>query len=370
MYQMASPDPGRPRGESRGYFHLSERDTTPVLLMGNLENPVQSPLRWRDVGEGLTDALSRELRAEGMYDIWINPRIGHEVESILQGAPSQRAGRFETLCDGHPDVRYIFVGRVTDFLHVGEPTRDRLRGLFRRDDSEEGDEPEISVEAMVAIDFSIVDIVSQRTVLSDHVVGRFEAGPVLSRDLYRDMAFGSYRFWTTPLGRASQQAIDRILLRLGELPTPDRALVENRSHETEDSVIASDSHRGPGSVAAAREWSRGIRVERQINPRKIRVTASRADSLRKGQTFYLSRYDQISGHLVSIEDRDTGHPLQAQIISARRTSGLALLLGLKPVELDLRGALLTRQRGVSSIETRKVQVHVQPGGETDPYPLR
>lgn len=356
----AEPAP-RPlvRTSSSRYFNLAEQPQRPVVVMGYFDDPDFSTVRWRDIGTGMTDALSREMRAQGVYDAWINARVAREVRSILEGPPSQRPRRFAQVADENPDIRYILIGKVTDFQHLGEPASRRSSifggGADDEDVMPQKEKAPAPFEAIVAIDFSIVDIHERRAIMSDHVAARVDAGYQLSRELYRDMAFGSYRFWNTPLGKASQRTILEVMGRIDELPIPDQvpALAAKAEENAEPAPIVPSStvaaNPPPTSIGrtvhADDDMLRAaIRVERQIDPRKLRVVAGLGSVLREGQTLYVSRYDASLGALVAVRDRDTGRPLRARVVEARYDTGTALLLGLKPETVNLRGAVLTVDR--------------------------
>jgi hypothetical protein len=356
--------------DSRGYFYMGQEEARPVLLMGHLDNPIESPIRWRDVGEGMTEAISRELRAEGHYDVWINPKIGRDVKSILQGPPSQRAERLEQISDGNPDVQYIFVGRVTDFLHEGDPSMRKSSRFFSRDETPDQESPTPQPVAFVAIDFAVIDIESQRTVLSDHIVARRVAGLEPTRDVYRDMGFGSYRFWDTPLGQASRLAISRVQTRLRELPIGDRWTASSESEATDVPEAVPTVSPPPAQDDHPAVSAKRIRIERQINPRKVHVVSTWPGMIQEGQKFFVSRFDPGVGQLVSVDDRDTGQPLRATIVSNRGRTGLALLSGLKPRELDLRGAILTMRRGMSMPVDEAIAASVYADSRSEPVPIR
>ncbi|MCZ6837537.1 MAG: hypothetical protein O7G85_17305 [Planctomycetota bacterium] len=310
-------------------FNLTGQSPRPVIVLGLFENPRHSPLPWRDIGEGMTDALSREVRSQGVYDAWINARIGRELNSILLASPADRPRRFEKLEAKHPDIRYILVGQVTDFQHIGESARNTR-----------------SAEAIVAIDFSIIDIQERRTILSDHVMAMVDASGTESNELYGDMVFGSYRYWDTPLGRASQRTILEVIRRIDEVPIPEESLIATTQVELEEAEPAEVTS-PPVHVTttnAPDPLRHAIRIDKQINPRRIRVVAGRGRVLHEGQTLYVCQYDPDRGQLVAVQDRDTGRPLQAKIIKVRFDVGTALLLGLKPATISLRGAVLTERR--------------------------
>jgi len=347
-----APAPAKPRTASSRYYNLSSQPSRPVVVLGHLDNPARSPIRWRDIGAGMSDALSREMRAEGVYDAWINARVAREVRSILEGPPATRPARFAKLAAENPDIRYILIGQVTDFQHLGEPMSTG-RGATTPPppaDAKKGESPP-PFDAIVAIDFVVVDIVEQRAILADHVMAQVPAGYQLSGALYGDMAFGSYRFWHTPLGQASQRTILEVIRRVDELPVPDMApsyVAANSMPHVEPIAAPPDaalSPVAPAPAAPSNFYRQAIRVERQLEARRVQVSAGRSATLREGETFYVCRYDAAGGRMIAINDRDTGLPLRARIVDATPASGTAFLLGLSPDAVDLAGAMLTSSPG-------------------------
>ncbi len=324
----------------------------PVVLLGQLENPRRSPSRWRDIGTGMTDLLSRELRAAGTYDAWISSRLAREVDSILRDLPTSRKDRFDLLRGQNPEIHYVILGGVTDFLHIQNRSGDP------RNERDQNSQAGYS-EALVAIRFSVVDIESGRVVLTDHVTGSaiIEDGTV--QEPYRSMSFGSYLFWSTPLGEASREAVGRVIEQIQQLPVPGRHYVagaareESREAGGEAESSADEFDHPERSAPLPHRFDRIdiIRIVSQVHPRKIEVVWNRAHAVGVNDVYFISRYDAASENLVSINDPDTGRPLQALIITTGQAGGTALLNGMKPEGTDLRGAILTRQQA-SSIRSK------------------
>ena len=328
-----------------GSVNTSAETDRPVVLLGHLENPRRSPSRWRDIGKGMTDMLSRELRAAGTYDAWISTRLAREVDSILGDLPTSRKDRFDSLRGQNPEIHYVILGGVTDFLHIQR----------REGNPRDGRNPNRQIgysEALVAIEFSVVDIESGRVVLTDHVTGSVFVEDGTVQEPYRSMSFGSYRFWGTPLGEASREAIGRVIDQIQQLPVPARHLVAGAAqegttvvageYEVSEAEFVNPERSAPQPLRFDRKDV--IRIVSQVHPRKIEVAWSRRQVVGVNDVFFVSFHDAASENLVSINDPDTGHPLQARIIATGQTGGTAFLNGMKPAGTDLRGAILTRQR--------------------------
>jgi curli biogenesis system outer membrane secretion channel CsgG len=273
-----------------------------VIVLGPFENPALCPLRWRDIGPGFSDAFAGLLVNRGEFDVLSDSYLSRSVQSIVSGPLSQRSARLAQLRESEPDVRYVVTGRVTDFYHSTDMPREAQRwGVFSR-----------KKEAVVAIRLNIIDVQSGRIIATDHVRGTAPTSDTPTKELYANIALGSFAFWNTPLGRASEAALEAAAEML------ERAV----------------PHGEPSM----------IRIVRQVGPRKVVLAVDEGGTLVRGQDFYVCLYDPATGELRLVRDPDTELPLQARIESTRRGSSTAWLRGLKPVETDLRGAVLCRQR--------------------------
>jgi hypothetical protein len=104
-----------------------------------------------------------------------------------------------------------------------------------------------------------------------------------------------------------------------------------------------------GCAAEANPWATGpqpavsttIEVDRQIRPRTVLLAVGPDAPLVFGRDYYVCVVDAATGQMTAVLDRDTGEPLKARITSRRRSSPRAMLLGIKPLEVDLRGAVLS-----------------------------
>ena len=131
-------------------------------------------------------------------DVWIDPRGSRRTDSTIRSAGPRSP-------EAAPRVDYVITGRITDFHHAVEPAQ---RGLFGSK----------KPQAIVAIDFQIVDTRTGRVVAADHVSGVEASDGYTDKSDYTDFDFGSYAFWATPLGRATETALDKAATRFG-MPT-------------------------------------------------------------------------------------------------------------------------------------------------------
>jgi curli biogenesis system outer membrane secretion channel CsgG len=277
--------------------HLTNGGAT--IAVGGFANPPRSSVRWRDIGPGMSDALVRTLINRNGIDARRNSALAREAELLLSGSPDQRAARLEKLNAGRPDVRFVVTGRVTDFHHAGDlPKEARRRGLLGG-----------SREAIVALQYDVIDLRTGRIIATDHVYGTGRTSRTPIRDVYANVAFGSYAFWNTPLGAASERVIRQTAAALARLEPAEGG---------------------------------EIQVVRQLGPRKVVLSGGSWPKHAAGGEYFLCTRDESTGRLQAVLDRDTGEPIRARIASGGGSAPTALLVGLKPLEVSLRGAVLTR----------------------------
>ena len=280
----------------QAFTAVSERT---IVAVGEFENPARSPIAWRDIGPGMSDALASALLNHDDFDVWIDAGISRQVAEILRRSPNKRAKGFAQVQTDYPEVHFVITGKVTDFHHTSELPREISRwGIFKRRN-----------EAVVAINFSVVDLQRQRVVATDHVYGTAGASKTPSKELYQDLEFGSYLFWSTPLGKASREAIERAIDRVIEVL--------------------------PSQMGEPR-------ILNLIAARKVSVNGGWSWGIIEGRRYYVCTQDDESATLRPVLDPDTRQPLQVRISRVNKESSTAWLLGKKPPDDDLRGAQLLR----------------------------
>jgi curli biogenesis system outer membrane secretion channel CsgG len=288
-----SPTPPTVAGGAGAY---ARQDGRAVVQVAMLEAPRTAGVRYRDLGQGMSDALARMLLKRSDFDVWIDPRGSRRVETALRGAqlPVRDRGRE----DARPPVDYVVSGKITDFHHV----TDRRRLLGTRH------------EAVVAIDFQIVETRSQRVVAADHVRGTASVGKE-SEELYEEVDFGSYAFWSTPLGKAASDALKSAADRIaGLVPI----------------------HAGQPTIAS-------------VLGREIRIIGGQRAGVSPGREFYIYHL-HTEGARRAVIDTDLGRPVTVRIMSAERDASVGWLIGRPPRGVDLRGAVLSRRAPEESPE--------------------
>ncbi|MHC4948061.1 MAG: CsgG/HfaB family protein [Planctomycetota bacterium] len=264
-----------------------------MVVIGHFHNPAKASVAWKDIGVGMSDALAKTLLNHGEFDVWVNDPLSRRVEKALESPFEEQAAQLGRIQREHQAVRYVVTGRVTDFHHTSQLPRELQRGKSG---------------AIVAVQVNVVDLETQRLVVADHIYGAAAAdGKSNVQRLYAGVSMNSYLFWSTPLGLASKQAIERTMARLNRLvPTSDES----------------------------------IRIVRHVGPRRVTLSAGATTRLKEGAEYFVCVYDETGTAIEPVVDMHTRLPLRARVEETGRLTTTAWIAGRKPLEVDLRGAVL------------------------------
>ncbi len=263
-----------------------------VIAVAQFANPDLPQLDWPDVGPEMSSALRRALYNDTDFEIRIAPEIEQSVsDPSFLNKSSEISPQVE--------VDFVVIGKITDFHHTAALPKDASRwGLILR-----------RHEAVVAIEWKVVDVRARRVIAADHTYGTAKAsGKKSIQELYAGLDVSAYLFWNTPLGRAGHEAIDKTIHRMREV-LPSRVGGEPR-------------------------------IVQVLGPRKVSVQGGWKSGLADGQEYYIVLPGGVQTR--PVYDGDTGRPLVARISDVRKSTAVAWLVGKPPQDVDLRGALLTR----------------------------
>jgi curli biogenesis system outer membrane secretion channel CsgG len=290
-----------------------------TVLVGDFRNPPFSPMRWRSIGTGMSEAFANELRKRGELDVRVNAGLVRRIETLVEKPEEIRRTLLDEIRQDDRRVRYVVTGAVTDFGHTSDLPEEVRRSVAGR-----------NPEAMVAIRLKVIDLRLGRVVLSEQVHGLARAPEDMTSDAYRSMTFGTYVFWSSPLGVATRQAIDQGIGVLEDLrPAPA------------DSAV----------------------VLKQVGYRKLRVEKVTDLTVPGDHLFFVCLTDETTGVVTPLVDPHTGRPLRAKIDSSTGRTVTAWLLGQKPLGVDLQGALLC-----SRIPEQDGPLAVEPTERASPEP--
>ena len=195
-----------PSGSGRGFFGGGGPVTKPVVAVMDFENKASFSGQW-NLGQGMADLLVAQLM-ETERVVVIDRRNLRDVvgELNMQGQdlfrPEGRAERGRLL-----NAQYLIRGAITDFTVVGDASgwfgvKDRAVVKGRGE------------KARVALVISVYDVASGQVLSSVQASGDASAGGLGAQVNYRQLSFGGEAFSRTPLGKATERAMERAVKRI------------------------------------------------------------------------------------------------------------------------------------------------------------
>ena len=268
-----------------------------VVAVARFANPDVPQLDWPTVGAEMSSALRRSLYNETDFEVRIAPEIERAVSDPAFLDRDSGGG-------GPVEVDFVVIGKVTDFHHTaGLPKGASRWGIFVR-----------RHEAVVAIEWKVVDVRARRIVATDHTYGTAKASREKSiQEQYAGLDMSAYLFWNTPLGRAAHAAIDDTIEHI-------KALL-------------------PGEIGG-----RPTIVE-ILGPRKVALQGGWQWGLADGDQYYLVARDRGDARPRTLYDAETGKPLQVTLSDVHKGNAVGWVLGKPPEGVDLRGASLSGEAG-------------------------
>lgn len=245
----------------------------PVILVGKFTSSSGIDPRWSDIASGMQKAFSRALMKTGAFDVVTKRSVAEEAQTA-----------------------FLVEANITDFLHTSDaPESVRRLSWF----SEAND-------ALVALDLTAIEVRSGKVLLSDQILATVSAGDE-EADHYGSLEFGSYLFWSTPLGEASTDVINDSITQIAQLRGSS-----------------------PGSVTIM-----------AYTPGSREVTLSDGESLAGGGVYYVGIQDPKTGSFTSAED-DLGRPLRLRVEHHFWNGSTGWLLS-EPAEYEtIAGATLSK----------------------------
>ncbi len=182
----------------------------PVVAVADFENRASFRGKW-NIGDGFADVLVTRMIETG--DVVVLDR--QHLEALLDEIKLQRSGAFRD--EGRSEygrlknVEYLVTGVITEFTVTGDSS-----GWFRKRDLRiEGG----SSKARVAMNIKISEVESGQVIASLESSGKVRSGRFGASFRYQDMSFGGEVFSRSPLGKATNEAMDKALKEiLRELP--------------------------------------------------------------------------------------------------------------------------------------------------------
>ena len=200
--------------------------------------------RWSGIAQEMQKAFTRALLKTGKFEVARSKAMAEQAFAS-----------------------FTIDSEVTDFMHSSEaPDSVRRLNWFTE-----------ANDAIVALDMTATDLSSGRVVFSDQLVATVSAGDE-DTDQYGSLEFGSYLFWSTPLGEASKEVLDEAVTRLASVRGSTPGVVKITSYE--------------------------------VGSREVKLSGG--NLLDDGGIYYVGATDSTTNTFVSVDD-DLGKPLRLRV---------------------------------------------------------
>lgn len=200
----------RPGSGSAGFIHQSDDALKPVVAVVDFENKASFSGQWK-LGAGMADLLVNQLIESDRVVVLERQHIGDVVgEIVRQGQDLFRAeGRAQR--GRLKNAQYLIRGTITDFTVTGDTSgwfgteQAAIRGRGQR--------------ARVALTVKVSDVATGEILSSVRTEGAASSGGLGASINYKGVSFGGDAFFRTPLGRATESALNRAVKKiLHDLP--------------------------------------------------------------------------------------------------------------------------------------------------------
>jgi curli biogenesis system outer membrane secretion channel CsgG len=195
------------------FFDRSYRYVQPTVAVFKFDNKAPFPLKW-DLGEGMADQMVSGLMATKRFTVLERQDIGAVLEELQfqSGGVTRKEGKVPP--QRVKNAQYLLKGRITDFTHVARGGIGIGYHWFRI-----GGGGTLAIVSMV---IQVIDVESGQVLLAKTVSANAWAAELDLAATYQGVSFGGTAFYRTPLGKATQSAIDdaigSIVKVIGRIP--------------------------------------------------------------------------------------------------------------------------------------------------------
>ena len=179
----------------------------PRVAILEFDNKASLSRQWQ-LSEGMRDILVDALVKTNRYTVLTRRDLG----AVLTELDIQREPYFRKegkLQQGQlKNLQYLIKGAVTDFAHV-------QGGALRVVGSKFGIGGDGQV-AVVSVTLYVISVESGEIIASKTMEGTASAGSVDFKVAYRDVAIGGKSFFRTPLGKATQEVMEKCLEHIAQ----------------------------------------------------------------------------------------------------------------------------------------------------------
>ena len=177
----------------------------PVVAVAEFENKASFSGQW-NLGEGMADLLITRLMDSDKVVVLERQKLNDVVDEIMRQGQElfRKEGRVEK--GRLKNAQYLIHGVITDFT----VTRDSSGWFGFSSAAARGSRS----RARVAMNLKISDVASGEILGSVETEGEVSAGGFGGQVNYKNVSFGGDSFFRTPLGRATEKAIDRAVRKV------------------------------------------------------------------------------------------------------------------------------------------------------------
>ena len=272
-----------------------------VVVVGEFSNPSANPIGWSDIGRKFSQQVRQKLSQRSDLEPREDSALAARAQAAIALSGSARESELKSIGKQWPGVRFVMTGRIVDFRHATHSPSDLSRW----------DDPRNTTQAIVTARVDMVDLHERRLIPDSQIQALAWADRTPTDQTYRGMSFGSQRFWSTPLGMASRDAIDQCAARFDQ--------------------------------AAPVTAEPPIRIVQRLGGRRVQLNDDAKSLVKSGDLLWVCEYDKTGGKLQPVIDPVTRQPLQARVES-RIVEPTAWLVGEPPASVNLMATVLTASR--------------------------
>ena len=198
-------------GAADGIYYRKNGAMLPTVGVTDFENKASFSGQW-NLGGGVADLLVNKLVESKRVDVLERQKINDVVGEIVRQGQDlfRKEGRVER--GRLKNAQFLIRGSVTDFTVTGDSSGwfgvQDAGGIFGR-----------RQRARVALTLYVSDVSSGEIISSVQTEGEVSAGGVGVAANYKNMSFGGDAYFRTPLGKATDIALERAVKKiLKDLP--------------------------------------------------------------------------------------------------------------------------------------------------------
>lgn len=270
-----------------------------VAVIGELTNPTGNPLGWTDIGRKLSENIRARIGQRKDIEANDDASLAARVGAAIALPDNHRAAELKAVARQWPQVRYVLTGGVVEFRHATQGPAELSQSSSAASRNR--------AQAIVAMKVDIVDLHQRRVIASERIEARAWADQSPLEQTYRGVTFGTQRFWSTPLGLASRDAIARCADRF--------------------------------DVAAPPVVEPPVRIVSRLSERRVRLNIGSTSRVQAGDVLFVCEYDASGTRLQPVFDPATRQPVKAKVES-RGVLPSAWLLGEPPERVNLTRTVL------------------------------